>query len=139
MRQKPEKQEPLRSSRRALVRIIVIVLLMLLLGGARGQCGEREAVSSQGPRVLKTCGQARRAGAPWGPVGRTWAGEAGGVSPRQEPVRAAQPTGFPRARGQSTGFQCPSTAPGGWVETLRSGLVRHFSEGTIVLGGGHGR
>ena len=37
---------------------------MLLIAFASGPCGEREAVSSQRPRVWEACGQARRAGAP---------------------------------------------------------------------------
>lgn len=95
---------PLRSSRQFFVRILII--LLLLLTGGSGTCGERVAVSRRSPRVWKGCGQARRAGAPWGPVGSPWAGMQGSCMP----VRAAQSMGFPRARAQSTGFPCPSTA-----------------------------
>ncbi len=94
----------LRSSRQFFVRILIILLLMLT--GGSGTCGERVAVSRRSPRGWKGCGQARRAGAPWGPVGSPWAGMQGPCMP----VRAAQSMGFPRARAQSTGFPYPSTA-----------------------------
>ena len=99
MEQRCAGPEPLRSSRRREYAELFKASL-LLITFISGPCGEREAVSSQRPRVWEAGGQARRAGAPWGPVGRLWAG----WQVPCQPVRAAQPVAFPRERAQSTGF-----------------------------------
>ena len=110
MRNHCTKREPQRSARRGPAKCLDMRLLMLLEGSRK--CGEREAVSSQRPRLWDACGQARRAGAPWGPVERVWAGGEGAERPRPTPVREAQSTRFPWERAQSTGFPCPSKARG---------------------------
>jgi hypothetical protein len=131
------KREPQRSARRGPAVGRGLMLLMLIKGSRK--CGERAAVSSQGPRALEACGQARRAGAPWGPVEGLWAGGEGATSPRATPVRAAQSTGLPWERAQSTGFQCPSTSCGGPAGSLRMRslpAMRLAAEvGRLVMGG----
>ena len=142
MRNECTKREPQRSARRGPVAgrglMLMLMLLLILIEGSR-KCGEREAVSSQGPRVLEACGQARRAGAPWGPVEGLWAGGEGATSPRPTPVRAAQSTGLPWERVQSMGFQCPSTScgrPSGPQRMRSLPVMRLAAEvGTLVLGG----
>jgi hypothetical protein len=108
--------EPLRSSRRrGGVGIFPAIMLLMLLAIVIGPCGERGALSRRGQRGWEACGQARRAGAPWGPVERVWAGKAGSVSSRLAPVRAAQSTRFPWERAQSTGFPlCVATHNGNY-------------------------
>ena len=114
MEQRRVGHEPLRSSqrRRSFEVFFLAVLLLMLMAFVSGPCGERGAVSSRGPRWWKAGGQARRAGAPCGPVERVWAGGEGAERPRPTPVREAQSTRFPWERAQSTRFQCPSKARG---------------------------
>ena len=137
MRNDCTKREPQRSARRGSATGRDLMLLMLIESSRK--CGERAAVSSQGPRALEACGQARRAGAPWGPVEGLWAGGEGAARPRPTPVRAAQSTGLPWERGQSTGFQCPSTScgvPSGPPRTRHLPAMRLVAEvGTLVMGG----
>ena len=137
MRNDCTKREPQRSARRGSATGRDLMLLMLFEGSRK--CGEREAVSSQRPRLWDACGQARRAGAPWGPVERLWAGGEGAARPRPTPVRAAQSTAFPWDRAQSMGVPRPRTSCGGPAGPLRSGCLptmRLAAEaGTLVLGG----
>ena len=140
MEQRCAGREPLRSSRRrGEVERVSQATLLLLIAVISGPCGEREAVSSQGPRGWKARGQARRAGAPWGPVERLWAGGEGAARPRPTPVRAAQSTAFPWERGQSMGVPRPRTSCGGPAGPLRAGslpTMRLAAEaGTLVMGG----
>ena len=137
MRNQCTKREPQRSARRGPAKCLDMMLLMLLEGSRK--CGEREAVSSQRPRLWDACGQARRAGAPWGPVERLWAGGEGATRPRPTPVRAAQSTGVPWERAQSMGVPRPRTSCGGPAEPLRAErlpAMRLAAEaGTLVMGG----
>ena len=136
MRIQCTKREPQRSARRGPATGCNLKLLMLLEGSRK--CGEREAVSSQRPRVWEACGQAPRAGAPWGPVEGLWAGGEG-ASPRPTPVRAAQSTGLPWERAQSMGVPQLRTSCGGPAGPLRTGslsTMRLAAEaGTLAMGG----
>ena len=64
MEQRCSGSEPLRSSRRWWNQAGLFIAPTLLIAFASERCGEREAVSSQRPRVWEASGQARRAGAP---------------------------------------------------------------------------
>ena len=141
MEQRCAGREPLRSSRRrGEFERVPQATLLLLMAAISGPCGEREAVSSQGPRGWKAGGQARRAGAPWGPVERVWAGGEGAERPRPTPVRGAQSTRFPWERAQSTGFPPPSTGRGGQVGPIPQGCsdetIRPCAK--MATGGGRG-
>jgi hypothetical protein len=86
------------------------------------------AIASQGPRGWKTGGQARRGGAPWGPVERSWAGKAWGCHCPCPPVRAAQSMAFPWDRAQSTGVSMLEARDAGWTgarESASSLASRH--------------
>ena len=134
-------REPLRSSRRREdFERVSQASLLLLMAVISGPCGERAAVSSQGPRRWKAGGQARRAGAPWGPVERVWAGGEGAERPRPTPVRAAQSTRVPWARAQSTGFPPPSTDRGGQAGPIPQGCNDKSTRpcGKMAAGGGRG-
>ena len=135
-------REPLRSSRRRQVfeRKFVPEPLLMLVACVSGPCGERAAVSSRRPRGWKAGGQARRAGAPWGPVERVWAGGEGAERPRPTPVRAAQSTRFPWERAQSTGCPPPSTGRGGQAGSNPQGCSDKTTSlcAKIAAGGGRG-
>ena len=91
MEQRRVGHEPLRSSqrRRSFEVFFLAVLLLMLMAFVSGPCGERGAVSSRGPRWWKAGGQARRAGAPCGPVERVWAGGEGADAPTDAGARSA--------------------------------------------------
>jgi len=63
--------------------------MMMLLWNGSEPCGDRRAVSRRSPRVWKACGQARRAGAPWGPVESLWTGWQGALSSLPAGARSA--------------------------------------------------
>lgn len=141
MEQRCAGREPLRSSRRrGDFERVSQASLLLMMAVISGPCGERAAVSSQGPRGWKAGGQARRAGAPWGPVERVWAGGEGAERPRPTPVRAAQSTRVPWERAQSTGFPPPSTGRGGQAGPIPKGCndktIRPCAK--MAAGGGRG-
>jgi hypothetical protein len=142
MEQRRVGHEPLRSSqrRRSFEVFFLAVLLLMLMAFVSGPCGERGAVSSRGPRWWKAGGQARRAGAPCGPVERVWAGGEGAERPRPTPVRAAQSTRFPWERAQSTGFPPPSTGRVGQPGPIPQGCSDNTTSlsAKIAAGGGRG-
>ena len=97
----------------------------LLMAFAADPVASARRLPAARPRRWETGGQARRAGAPWGPVARSWAGRGiGAPSPLCLPVRAAQSMAFPWDRVQSTGFPGPS--PGRRVDGIGQRPCQHL-------------